>query len=152
MEKLEVLYEKNCGESDFLNQLRSDRARDMQLKTTSSGPHRDDLLIRSNGIDLRRYGSQGQQRTAALSLKLAEIQMVKESIGEMPVLLLDDVLSELDSRRQQFLLENIDPVQTMITCTGMDHFEKSSLKIDRIFYVNRGTVNSLQERVRGRYS
>ena len=139
-EEIEIVYEKNCSSEEFRDRLSSDREKDLQLKMTCSGPHRDDLLIMSNGIDLRKFGSQGQQRTAALSLKLAEIRLVKESIGEMPVLLLDDVLSELDKRRQQFLLESIDSVQTMITCTGIEDFENSSLKIDRLFYVKNGDV------------
>ncbi len=139
-EALEVVYEKNCEEEAFMDRLLQDRQKDLQLKMTGTGPHRDDLVIKSNGIDLRRFGSQGQQRTAALSLKLAEIQLVKESIGEMPVLLLDDVLSELDRGRQQFLLESIDSVQTMITCTGTDDFKDSRLKIDRLYYVKNGEV------------
>ena len=139
-EELEVLYEKNCSEEDFMDHLLKERQKDLLLKMTSVGPHRDDLMIRSSGIDLRRFGSQGQQRTAALSLKLAEIELVKDSIGEMPVLLLDDVLSELDKNRQQFLLESIDSVQTMITCTGIEDFKKSSLKIDRLYCVRNGDV------------
>ena len=139
-ESLEIFYEKNCGVEEFADRLAADRQKDLQLKMTCSGPHRDDLVLMSNGIDLRKFGSQGQQRTAALSLKLAEIRLVKDAIGEMPVLLLDDVLSELDKGRQQFLLESIDSVQTMITCTGTEEFRNSSLKIDRLYCVKNGNI------------
>lgn len=91
--------------------------KDIKLGFTTVGPHRDDIKIESNGIDLRSFGSQGQQRTAALSLKLAELSVFKDNIGEYPVLLLDDVLSELDNDRQTKLLEFVKPIQTILTCT-----------------------------------
>lgn len=94
--------------------------KDMRLGFTSVGPHRDDIKIESNGIDLRSFGSQGQQRTGALSLKLAELEVFKDNIGEYPVLLLDDVLSELDITRQTKLLEFVSNIQTIITCTDFD--------------------------------
>ena len=92
-------------------------------------------------MDIRRFGSQGQQRTAALSLKLAEIEIVKQSVKDTPVLLLDDVLSELDSRRQRYLLESIHDIQTMITGTGVDDFVENNFKINRLFQVTDGTVS-----------
>jgi len=91
--------------------------KDIKLGFTTVGPHRDDIKITSNGIDLRSFGSQGQQRTGALSLKLAELAVFKDNIGEYPVLLLDDVLSELDTTRQNKLLEIVSNIQTIITCT-----------------------------------
>lgn len=94
--------------------------KDMRLGFTSVGPHRDDIKIESNGIDLRSFGSQGQQRTGALSLKLAELEVFKSNIGEYPILLLDDVLSELDTTRQTKLLEFVSDIQTLITCTDFD--------------------------------
>lgn len=94
--------------------------KDMQLGYTTIGPHRDDLKITVNGIDMRHFGSQGQQRTVALSLKLGELDVFKERIGEYPVLLLDDVLSELDASRQLKLLEKVKDIQTIITCTDFD--------------------------------
>lgn len=94
--------------------------KDMHLGYTTVGPHRDDIKIESNGIDLRNFGSQGQQRTGALSLKLAELEVFKDNIGEYPVLLLDDVLSELDNTRQTKLLEYVSEIQTLITCTDFD--------------------------------
>ncbi len=94
----------------------------------------------NNGIDIRRYGSQGQQRTCALSLKLAEIELVKEVTNDTPVLLLDDVLSELDRNRQNYLLDNINNIQTIITCTGLEEFIDGRLSLDKVFHISDGTV------------
>ena len=94
--------------------------KDIKLGYTTVGPHRDDIKITSNDIDLRSFGSQGQQRTGALSLKLAELEVFKDNLGEYPVLLLDDVLSELDETRQLQLLEHISGIQTLLTCTDFD--------------------------------
>ena len=105
IEHLEVVYEPSTEAEDFENVLKKNRERDIRMKMTSAGPHRDDLSFVVNGIDIRKYGSQGQQRTAALSLKLSEIYLVKEKIKDTPILVLDDVLSELDSNRQTYLLD-----------------------------------------------
>ena len=91
-------------------------------------------------IDIRKYGSQGQQRTCALSLKLAEIELVKEITNDTPILLLDDVLSELDRNRQNYLLDSIDGIQTIVTCTGLEEFIDGRLTLDRIFCISDGTV------------
>ena len=107
---------------------------------TSVGPHRDDLIFMTNGIDIRKYGSQGQQRTAALSLKLSEIYLVKKKIKDTPVLLLDDVLSELDSNRQNYLLESIHDIQTVVTCTGLDDFIDHQFQLNKVFKVVKGEV------------
>ena len=104
------------------------------------GPHRDDMLFSFVVLDIRKYGSQGQQRTSALSLKLSEIDLVRKSIHNTPVLLLDDVLSELDSNRQNYLLNSITDIQTIITCTGLEEFVKNRFQIDRIFQVINGEV------------
>lgn len=93
-------------------------------------------------MDVRVYGSQGQQRTAALSLKLAEIELVKKITKENPVLLLDDVLSELDSNRQNHLLNSIGDTQTVITCTGLDDFVNNRFEYDKVYKVTEGTVQS----------
>jgi DNA replication and repair protein RecF len=93
-----------------------------------------------NGIDIRKYGSQGQQRTAALSLKLAQIQLMREVMKESPILLLDDVLSELDSNRKTYLLESIKDTQTIITCTGLDEFISKHLPIQRMFQIKAGKI------------
>ena len=113
----------------------------MKLKLTTIGPHRDDFCVKVNGIDIRKYGSQGQQRTAALSLKLSEIYLVKEVMKDTPVLLLDDVLSELDSSRQNYLLNSIHDVHTVITCTGLDEFVNNRFHVNKIFHVVGGQVS-----------
>jgi DNA replication and repair protein RecF len=91
-------------------------------------------------MDIRTYGSQGQQRTVALSLKLAEIELVKKMIHDSPILLLDDVMSELDGSRRDALLEGIKDIQTIITCTGYDDFIQERLPIDRIYNVKNGRI------------
>ena len=121
-EHLKVSYQKNVSADAFGRELLLSRDRDIRMKMTLIGPHRDDLLFEADGIDIRRFGSQGQQRTGALSLKLAQIELIEKVKGERPVLLLDDVLSELDGNRQKFLLESIDKVQAMITCTGVEDY------------------------------
>ena len=122
--------------------------KDIKYKITSVGPHRDDISFNvisenNNGveIDIRKYGSQGQQRTAALSLKLSEIEIVKRITKDTPVLLLDDVLSELDSNRQNYLLNSIGDIQTIITCTGLDEFVNNRFEINKVFRVTNGTVS-----------
>lgn len=96
--------------------------------------------MKANGIDIRKFGSQGQQRTAALSLKLSEIYLVKKVIKDTPILLLDDVLSELDSNRQTYLLESIHDIQTLITCTGLDDFINHQFQINKVFKVVNGHI------------
>ena len=139
-EDLLVTYEKNVSIEDFSDTIQRNREKDIKLKMSHTGPHRDDLSFMIQDVDIRRFGSQGQQRTTALSLKLAEIELVKEKSRDMPVLLLDDVLSELDGNRQHYLLDSIDGVQTLITCTGIDDFVENNFQIDRLFYVEDGSV------------
>ena len=139
-EKLVICYEKNVSSADFETKLKQLRRNDLKMKTTSAGPHRDDLNILSDGIDLRAYGSQGQQRTAALSLKLSEIDMYEKAKGDRPILLLDDVFSELDSDRQTYLTESIKKTQTFLTCTGLDELLESRLRADQMFHVVRGGI------------
>lgn len=145
-EQLEIIYEPCVKEQDFESELVRVRDRDLKFKCTNIGPHKDDICFLINGMDVRKYGSQGQQRTAALSLKLAEIELVKQIIHDTPVLFLDDVLSELDSRRQNFLLDSIGNIQTMITCTGLDEFINNRFSINKIFKVVNGTVSSMEHR------
>lgn len=140
LEHLEVIYEPSTESSTFEENLKNQRERDLRLKMTSVGPHRDDLIFMTNGIDIRKYGSQGQQRTAALSLKLSEIYLVKKKIKDTPVLLLDDVLSELDSNRQNYLLESIHDIQTVVTCTGLDDFIDHQFQLNKVFKVVKGEV------------
>jgi len=140
IEELSLLYEPNVSVNEFENKLKKSLDKDLSLKTTSVGPHRDDLSFMIGSIDIRKYGSQGQQRTAALSCKLAEIDLVKSIIKENPILLLDDVLSELDRSRQNYLLNSIGDIQTIITCTGMEEFVNHRFAYDKIFHVVDGTV------------
>lgn len=140
-EKLSLLYEPNTESVHFLEKLTKNRETDKKMKTTTSGPHRDDLCIRANDMDLRVYGSQGQQRTAALSLKLSEIRLIENRIHDHPVLLLDDVLSELDRDRQNYLLKSIRGTQTLITCTGLDEFVENNFVADRTFHVSEGSID-----------
>ena len=139
-EQIELIYEPNVEEEQFLEILLKNREKDFKFKNTSSGPHRDDMCVKINHIDIRKYGSQGQQRTAALSLKLSEIHLVERKIKDVPILLLDDVLSELDVNRQNYLLESIKNIQTMITCTGLDEFVNSRFEINKLFKVVDGTI------------
>lgn len=139
-EDLGLSYEPNVSEEEFEEKLRQGRERDLKFKMNTTGPHRDDLAIRANGMDLRTYGSQGQQRTAALSLKLAEIRIYEEAKGFRPILLLDDVLSELDRDRQNYLLKIIRNTQTFITCTGLDDFVQNHFEADHVFHVVQGGI------------
>ena len=144
-ELLTIKYEPNVESMFFEDELFRASERDRKLCQTSVGPHRDDISFLIGDIDIRKFGSQGQQRTAALSLKLSEIELVKTSIGDTPVLLLDDVLSELDSNRQNYLLNSIHDIQTIITCTGLDEFVKNKFHIHRIFQVTDGHVALREE-------
>ena len=149
-ELLSVYYEPNVTFEEFEKKLSASRKKDMYAKQTTIGPHKDDFSFivkkaqdpEKEGIDIRKYGSQGQQRTASLSLKLSEIEIVKKSKKDNPVLLLDDVLSELDSNRQNYLLNTIGDIQTIITCTGLDEFVNNRFEIDKLFKVTEGTVSS----------
>ena len=140
-EELIIQYEPDVSIEDFERKMRENQEKDIRSKMTSTGPHRDDFSFIVNGIDIRKYGSQGQQRTAALSLKLSEIELVKKMTKDTPVLLLDDVLSELDSNRQNYLLNSIGDIQTIITCTGLDEFVNNRFEINRIFKVTNGVID-----------
>ena len=143
-EELVLSYEPNVRVDRFEEELMRGAERDRHQKITLTGPHRDDICFLANGIDLRKYGSQGQQRSAALSLKLAEIELVKSLSREYPVLLLDDVLSELDSSRQENLLGRINHIQTIMTCTGLDEFVKNRFAVNKIFHVMDNKVGGYQ--------
>lgn len=146
-EKLVIRYESNVDADNFEEQLFMKRENDLKLRTTTVGPHRDDIGFYISDINVRKYGSQGQQRTAALSLKLAEIDLVKLFIKDTPILLLDDVLSELDSFRQNYLLESISQIQTIITCTGLDEFINNCFNIDKVFKIKDGSIENQQQEV-----
>lgn len=139
-EELQIVYDPNASYEKLDEELKRSRPQDLKQKTTLAGPHRDDIGFFIDGVDIRKFGSQGQQRTAALSLKLAEIELVKRLVRDYPILLLDDVLSELDGERQNHLLSAIDQIQTMITCTGLEDFVNNRFHIDQVFRVVNGTV------------
>lgn len=139
-EDLNIRYEPDTLIEDYERSLSDNQERDIKLKQTSVGPHRDDFSFLTGNIDIRKFGSQGQQRTAALSLKLSEIELVKKITKDNPVLLLDDVLSELDSNRQNYLLNSIGDIQTIITCTGLDEFINNRFEIDKVFRVKEGKI------------
>lgn len=139
-EELTIYYEPDVLIEDYERSLSVNQERDIKLKQTTVGPHRDDFSFMVKDVDIRKFGSQGQQRTAALSLKLSEIELVKKMIKDSPVLLLDDVLSELDSNRQNYLLNSIGDIQTIITCTGLDEFINNRFEIDKVFQIENGKI------------
>ena len=139
-EEMLLIYEPNISEDCFEEELERVCEKELKLGLTITGPHRYDISFSGNGVDIRKFGSQGQQRTLALSLKLSEIELVKQITKDSPILLLDDVLSELDSNRQNYLLNQIGNTQTIITCTGLDEFIRNRFQINRVFEVDNGTV------------
>ena len=145
-EELSVHYDTNVDDTIFAKKLEQSIEKDILLKTTGVGPHRDDIRFMIKNVDIRKFGSQGQQRTAALSLKLTEIELLRKTVKEEPILLLDDVLSELDRRRQNYLLESIKNIQTIVTCTGLEEFVNDRLKINKIYKVVDGTVTAESEK------
>ena len=140
-EEMVIKYEPNIEDIFFEDELIRAKEKDLKYAQTSVGPHRDDLKISVGDIDVRKFGSQGQQRSCALSLKLSEIKLVEQTIHDKPVLLLDDVLSELDHNRQNYLLQAIDDTQTIITCTGLDDFVKNRFTLNKVYEVENGCVH-----------
>ena len=142
-EEIRIVYEPDVEIEEFEKKLKFSQDKDIRSKMTSVGPHRDDFSFVVGDVDIRKYGSQGQQRTAALSLKLSEIELVKKIAKDTPILLLDDVLSELDSNRQNYLLNSIGNIQTIITCTGLEEFVNNRFEINKVFKVSEGTVTCM---------
>ena len=146
-EELRVEYEPNvlCADEELIREaiadaLVSNLDRDLFRGFTSAGPHRDDLLLELNGTDVRTYGSQGQQRTTALSLKLSEIALIERLRQEKPVLLLDDVFSELDEGRRSLLLSAIDGCQGLITCTHLSELGPGQDQPLQVFRAGNGKL------------
>ena len=147
-ESLEVTYEPKVKffhdfasqQEEFKKVLQASLSSDIKNGSTGFGPHKDDIALCVNGVDIRKFGSQGQQRTAALSLKLAEIRLIKEETGEDAVLLLDDVMSELDSTRQNFLINSLGDVQLFITTTELSDEVRYALPPGKTFYVRSGSI------------
>ena len=140
-ETLELTYAPSISNIDtYLESITKSHARDIGQATTTLGVHKDDVNFAINNISARFFGSQGQQRTAALSVKLAEIEIIKQSANETPVLLLDDVLSELDTSRQRFLLSQIKDIQTLVTCTGLEDILLKTMKDCNIIKMENGNI------------
>lgn len=147
-EELKIKYESNVKieknmedqKKNFKKALKESIKSDLRNGTTGKGPHKDDICLEVNGIDIRRFGSQGQQRTAALSLKLAELKLIKEETNEEAILLLDDVMSELDGQRQNFLINSLHDVQLFITTTEISEEVKNALPDGKTFYVENGNI------------
>ena len=137
-ETLETIYISSFKGENLREALKESRKEDMFSAVTSIGPHRDDLEFKINGISARSFGSQGQKRSVALSLKLAEAEVIKKRVGECPVFLLDDVMSELDPKRQDFILNHIEGMQTFLTCCDPSNFK--NLKAGKIFEVKKGKI------------
>lgn len=140
-----IMDKKSISESDiseqYFNNLKKVSKQEISRGMTLIGPHRDDMDFFINKTNLQIYGSQGQQRTTALSLKLAEIELINENIGEYPILLLDDVLSELDQFRQTLLINTIDKkVQTMITTTSIKNIDLKTIQQSSVYSVEKGKV------------
>jgi DNA replication and repair protein RecF len=124
----------------YVNRLESSLKNDMIRCSTSYGPHRDDFEIFINDKNTKQFASQGQQRSATLALKLAELEIMKNETNSYPVLLLDDVMSELDKNRREFLLDQMDKIQTFITVTDKDMFEEQKLHEVSFIKVEQGNV------------
>ena len=140
-EELNVEYRPGITDPEaYIITLEKYQTRDIILGSTSAGVHRDDVYFMVRGVSARSFGSQGQQRTAALSVKLAEIALIKEQKKMPPILLLDDVFSELDAHRQRFLLAQIKDVQTLITCTGIESLPVGELGDYRMITMKNGKI------------
>ena len=124
----------------FDSLLKNSRKKDFERGTTTVGPHRDDFSVYINKIETKSYGSQGQQRTAVLTIKFSSLRIIKEITGEYPILLLDDVLSELDFNRKRYVLSSIGDIQTIITCTGNNDIKDYLDSKAKIFTVSNGIV------------
>lgn len=152
-ETLEIIYDADIKikENDDANKIKENILENLENNInidrkrglTTAGPHRDDVMLRINGFNVKKYGSQGQQRTAVLSLKLAEIELIRGEVGEYPVLLLDDVMSELDLKRQEYLINNLKNVQTFITTTMTEHIKKIDPKNRTVFNISEGQAEEL---------
>jgi len=151
-EKIRIEYESDIPLADnvmdqkeeFERVISKSREKDIYMGTTSRGPHKDDIRIFSNDIDVRQYGSQGQQRTVALSLKLSEIELIKQETGESGILLLDDVLSELDESRQKYLVNVFEDTQIFITSTSIPDAIMDNISEHKICYIEKGNISEKQ--------
>lgn len=137
-ENLEIEYISSKKTKNLLEELKNSRKEDMFTYKTSVGPHRDDLEFKINGISAKNFGSQGQKRSVALSLKLAEAEILNKKTGEYPICLLDDIMSELDPKRQNFILNHIKEMQTFLSCCDPETLK--NLKEGKRFEIKNGEV------------
>ena len=127
-------------EGFFYDEIKKAFKNDFRQRTTTRGPHKDDISFYVNGVNMRNFGSQGQQRTCALSLKLAELNLIREETGEEAILLLDDVMSELDATRQEYLIKTLKNNQLFITTTDIDENILKSFPDAKIIYIEKGEI------------
>ncbi|GAA0079203.1 DNA replication/repair protein RecF [Clostridium sp. CTA-5] len=144
-EKIKFKYDSVIKYTDdfkniFLQKLKNNLKKDREKGLTSIGPHRDDFYIFINDVDVKSFGSQGQQRTAVLTMKFSSLKIIKEITDEYPILLLDDVLSELDINRKRYILSTINDIQTVITCTGINDLEDYLDNTSKIFEIYNGEI------------
>ncbi|MBW6411764.1 DNA replication/repair protein RecF [Clostridium weizhouense] len=144
-EKIEFKYDSiikytNDFKNIFLKKLKDNLKKDREKGLTSIGPHRDDFHVLINDVDVKSFGSQGQQRTSVLTMKFSSLKIIKEITDEYPILLLDDVLSELDINRKRYILSTINDIQTVITCTGISDLEDYLDNTSKIFEIYNGEI------------
>lgn len=139
-ETLQLKYQPSVSAEQYLMKLKQATAGDIERESTGVGPHRDDYIYLLDGQELKIYGSQGQQRTAVLSSKLAELMIMEKDTEEKPVLLLDDVLSELDLDRQKLLFEKIEEIQTFVTCTDKNIVKTGANSEITFYYIESGNL------------
>lgn len=137
---IEILDDKIEMEKRYLDKLKRYIEKDIESASTQLGPHRDDILMTVNDNELKTYGSQGQQRTAVLSIKLSEVELIKKERGIYPVLLLDDVFSELDEERRKYLIKSFEDMQTLITVTDAIDLKEMEMIEKSIFYIENGKL------------
>ena len=143
-ERLEIVYRPSVEEPDAdiaLRDLAAARETDLKRQTTSVGAHRDDIQLLVGDRDVRAFGSQGQQRTAALAMRLSELDVMTEELGEPPVLMLDDVMSELDPSRRRQLLSHLSGIQTLVTCTDLD--DLAGAEVGQAWRVSAASLTAL---------
>jgi DNA replication and repair protein RecF len=145
VDSLPTVAPSNSGvKAIFRQQLKNRRGEEIDRGMTLSGPHRDDLRFLVGGVDMCTYGSRGQQRTIAVSLKLAELEFIRSETGEEPILLLDDVMSELDEERRQYLMNAVHgDQQVIITTTDLDSFAPAFLRQAAVWRVQEGMIRPL---------
>lgn len=155
-EKFDINYSSNVGYIDDLNRdeikkifyekINNNFNTELIRGSSMFGPHKDDLIIKIDGKECKNFGSQGQQRSAILALKLAEIEIIKDEVGEYPILLLDDVLSELDNKRKNYLIEHIKGIQTIITSTDGHDLNTLTENFNKnLYYINQGKIRNIKD-------